>query len=439
MKNLRIYGQALGLNLCWYGYPITIIVRDGFGLNIGGDGIAISLCWALGIFLLMPVNVFNRIYFPNKALSFFWLGFMGICFVYLNYYAAHFYTYHITDFRETFTYIFPLLFLWALMYYPNEHVDKILPVTILYTLIPSILLVYVTFSNPNFNLGERVAIKYSGASNNTITNPHPFANNAIRTIFAALLYSTMTRSFILKMLNYAVVLFSVGILFLARTNTSLYTMLVAAFLALFFGAFKFKFKFSKINFKSILSGGIVLWLVYYLLKVNSKYSTLLDIYWSQISSRFYNVVYTATGINLGGSTRIVTEDASSQGRVIGFNYAKEMIERSNWGEILMGEGYRAQYLDIPSLDAFTNYGILGFLLYNLFFIMIGFLALKEFIQPTNNWTTLLAYFSVMLLFLMISSGCSVDVGNWMVFIPYIRFMGIDYSKQSSLPINNLTT
>lgn len=429
MKNYRFYTQALGLNMVWNGYPITIILRDGLGISIGGDGVFIAIFWTIGLFLLIPLNIFQRIYLPNKILSFFWLSFMILCFIYLNYYTAHNYYYRITDLRETLNYLFPLLFLFGLLYYPNEHVDKILPVTVLFTLAGSLLMAYIVFSNPSFNLGERVAVKYANTQNTT-TNPHPFANNAVRCIIAAVLCSFMTKNILLKILNYFIVILSIGILFLTRTNTSLYGMVVIIFIFLFFGMFRINFR--KIKFSTLASLGVVLYAVNFALQHSAKYKLLIDIYWGQISFRFFNIVYTVFGIRVGGGQREVIEDSSSMGRVTSLNYVKEMLKENSFLDISMGEGYRSQFLDVPVLEAFTNHGVLGFVLYSLFFISMGVFVAKELFIPTTKMATFLAYFSIIIFLNVLTGSTVVDTGNWMSFMPFIRFLGIKYYETPSL-------
>lgn len=429
MKNFKIYAQALGLNMAWNSYPITIILRDGFGISIGGGSVFIALFWIVGILLLMPLNIFQRVFLPNKILTFFWLSFMLLCYIYLNYYTAHFYNYHITDLRETFTYLFPVLFLWALMYYPNDQVDKIVPITVIYSLIASVLFVYIVFSNPNFNLGERAAIKYANTANTT-TNPHPFANNAVRCVIAAIICSFMTNNFFLKILNYFIAIFSIGVLFMTRTSTSLYGL--AIMILIFISTGVFRINFSKIKFSTIAGVVVVLIFLNQLLKQSAKYNAMFDLYWSSISARFYNTLYTITGIKIGGSHRQVTEDASSMGRVISWNYVKTFLSEGSLENLILGEGYRSMFLDIPVLEAYINHGILGFLLYNAFFIALAVYVAIEFLTPATKWTSFLAYFSI-IIFLNVTTGAPVvDTGNWMSFIPFIRFMGINYYSTNSL-------
>ena len=427
-KNFQYYRQALGINMLWNAYPIVIIVRDGFGFGPSGSTATI-IFWTIGLFLLTPLNIFQRIYLPNKILSFFWLSFMTLCFIYLNYYTAHNYYYRITDLRETLNYLFPLLFLFGLLYYPNEHVDKILPVTVIFTLIASLLLAYIVFSNPNFNMGERIAVKYANTSNTT-TNPHPFANNAVRCIIAAVLCSFMTKNFFLKIINYLIVILSVGILFLTRTNTSLYGMVVIVFIFLFLGMFRVNLR--KIKFSTLAGLGAVLFAVNFALQQSARYRLLIDIYWGQISGRFFNTVYTALGIKIGGGQRVVTEDASSMGRVISWNYIKDMFQENKLADIIMGEGYRSQFLDIPVLEAFVNHGIIGFVLYNLCFLSMGVFTVKELFVPTTKMATFLAYYSIIIFLNVLTGAPVVDTGNWMSFIPFVRFLGIKYYETPSL-------
>ena len=113
LTDFKYYRQALGIQMLWNSYPFIFFIRDGLRLGPSGSVFTI-LFWSLGFLLIWPKNIFSTIYLSNKILSFFWLFFIGIAWVYWMYYPSI--NGSPSGSRETLTYILPLGFFILLSY-----------------------------------------------------------------------------------------------------------------------------------------------------------------------------------------------------------------------------------------------------------------------------------------------------------------------------------
>jgi hypothetical protein len=146
-------------------------------------------------------------------------------------------------------------------------------------------------------------------------------------------------------------------------------------------------------------------------------------------SRFGSVIYTVTGVEVDQKTASI--DHSSVNRVYSFKYVFEVfLGEGSLGTILFGEGYKAQFFDVPAIEALVNQGILGFILFNSFFVVMGFTALQQFFRPANDLSLFLAYFSIIVLIALFSGARPQDLSMWLVYVMFIRFFGV-YSTQKA--------
>lgn len=415
-NDLKYYRQALGVNMLWNSYPIVFIVRDGFGVGPSGSTFTI-LYWGLGILMLMPLNIFRTIYLPNRMLFACWFGFIVLGWLYWQYYPSP--NGYPERVRETLTYIIPLIFLFASMYYPNDKVHIILIVMVFYSLIASAGLLYSLTRDPHWTFGERAAIKF--AANTQNSNPHAYANNALCGVLAALIVSGRVKSIIIKVFYYLVAVFSMGVLILARTNISLIGL---AIMAIIYFTLHGKQVVTSIFRPRVLAIMAVVYGIVALLLAQFRFASYaLSVYFNTFISRFGKVIYTVTGVEVDQKSAEI--DYSSVNRVYSFRYVYEIfLGEGSWGKILFGEGYKAQFFDVPALEALVNQGILGFILFNSFFLVMGLIAVQQFFRPASDLSKFMAYFSIVILIALFSGARPIDLSMWLVYVFYIRFFGI---------------
>lgn len=415
-NDLKYYRQALGVNMLWNSYPIVFIVRDGFGVGPSGSTFTI-LYWGLGILLLMPMNIFRTVYLPNRMLFACWFGFIVLGWLYWQYYPSP--NGYPERVRETLTYVIPLVFLFASMYYPNDKVHIILIVMVFYSLIASAGLLYSLTRDPHWTFGERAAIKF--AANTQNSNPHAYANNALCGVLAALIVSGRVKSVVIKVFYYLVAVFSMGVLILARTNISLIGL---AIMAVIYFTLHGKQVVSSVFRPRVLAIVAVVYGIVALLLSQFRFASYaLSVYFNTFISRFGKVIYTVTGVEVDQKSAEI--DYSSVNRVYSFRYVYEIfLGEGSWGKILFGEGYKAQFFDVPALEALVNQGILGFILFNSFFLVMGVIAVQQFFRPASDLSKFMAYFSIVILIALFSGARPIDLSMWLVYVFYIRFFGI---------------
>ncbi|MCP1383780.1 hypothetical protein [Runella salmonicolor] len=421
-EELKYYRQALGINMLWNAYPIVFIVRDGFGIGPQGSTFTI-LYWAVGLALLMPLNIFRTVFLPNQTLFVCWFSFLVLGWVYWKYYPSP--AGSPERLRETLTYIIPVVFLFASMYYPNDKANIVLKVMVFYTLVASIGLLYSLTKDPHWTFGERAAIKF--AANTQNSNPHAYANNALCSILSALLVAGRTKNWIFKIFYFLIAIFSVGVLILARTNMSLIGLGVMILIYVTLHGRGMVVSIFKPRVLAIAA--VVYGIVAFLLSQFQFASYALGVYFNTFMSRFGSVIYTVTGVEVDQKTASI--DHSSVNRVYSFKYVFEVfLGEGSLGTILFGEGYKAQFFDVPAIEALVNQGILGFILFNSFFVVMGFTALQQFFRPANDLSLFLAYFSIIVLIALFSGARPQDLSMWLVYVMFIRFFGV-YSTQKA--------
>ena len=421
-EELKYYRQALGINMLWNAYPIVFIVRDGFGIGPQGSTFTI-LYWAVGLALLMPLNIFRTVFLPNQTLFVCWFSFLVLGWVYWKYYPSP--AGSPERLRETLTYIIPVVFLFASMYYPNDKTNIVLKVMVFYTLVASIGLLYSLTKDPHWTFGERAAIKF--AANTQNSNPHAYANNALCSILSALLVAGRTKNWIFKICYFLIAIFSVGVLILARTNMSLIGLGVMILIYVTLHGRGMVVSIFKPRVLAIAA--VVYGIVAFLLSQFQFASYALGVYFNTFMSRFGSVIYTVTGVEVDQKTASI--DHSSVNRVYSFKYVFEVfLGEGSLGTILFGEGYKAQFFDVPAIEALVNQGILGFILFNSFFVVMGFTALQQFFRPANEVSLFLAYFSIIVLIALFSGARPQDLSMWLVYVMFIRFFGV-YSTQKA--------
>lgn len=431
LGDFKYYRQALGINMLWNSYPIVFILRDGFGLGPSGSTFTI-LYWGLGILLLMPMNIFRTIYLPNRMLFACWFGFIVLGWLYWQYYPSiNGYPERV---RETLTYIIPLVFLFASMYYPNEKVRIILIVMVFYSLIASAGLLYSLTRDPHWQFGERAAIKF--AANTQNSNPHAYANNALCGILASLIVAARTRGIIIKIFYYLVAIFSLGVLILARTNTSLIGLGVMTIIYLTLHGREVVTAAFRPRILALIA--VVYGIVAFLLSQFRFASYALEVYFNTFIARFGKVIYTVTGVEVDKKSAEI--DYSSVNRVYSFKYVFEIfLGKGSFGKIMFGEGYKAQFFDVPALEALVNQGVLGFLLFNSFFFVMAIIAVQQFFKPANDLSLFMAYFSMVVLIALFSGARPIDLSMWLVYVFYIRFFGIYSPKNQPSTLKPQTT
>ena len=422
--NINTLRQSIGICMVFNAYPVVFFIRDFLGIG-PKSSVFTAAFWALGLLIMIPMGFVRPIYRFNTGLFAFLWSFGLIVLTYLM--LQYLYWGYVPEIeRDILTFVLPAIFIIFLIYTPNTVTEKILPVIILYCLIGSISLVIGLIKDPFWVIGKRAAISFGNEDAQAGGNPHVYAYNALYCIIAAMIYSARV-GVVLRVLCYLIAVFSLVILFMCQVRSTLFgfILIVAAFLF---------FNFRKAGVKAIIQGifnlkniATVVILGFILSQIANQFYDIFAIvtrYTSSFTDNALNIVYSLVGTKVQGAT--VQLDASSMGRVVSFARFTDLFASGDILGILFGLGHEATWLDVPILEAWMNYGILGAFFFGGFFVLVWYYAFKEIRNPTNDYSLFLAYFSMTYFVMIVTNGRPTDWNYWLSFMPYLRFLGAKY-------------
>lgn len=419
IRNFNNLRYALGIVLIFNSYPVIFFIRDT--LHIGpASSVFTAIFWGFGFILMMPPRLFRNIYKPNPNLFAFGIGFLCLAF-------GQFFTYNTGGeglVTELGNYGFILCYMFLLMHIPNTVKEFIIPVLFVTSLILNFTLVYSLMIDPNWTLGMRAAVTFANGNAQPGGNPHTAARNAIICFLSAGILIWRYDTLIIKLVCYASIIFSVIIVVLTQAKASLLSLLLITLFYLYANYNLTKIAQSVYNFFSIKRLTITLAL---LIGVNWIINRFYDIYaiiygyTVVLEQRIYNVFFTISGVQLTAETEL---DSSSANRVSGFSQFKEALNDPKI--FLLGNGYKAAFMDVPFLEAIMNHGILGLIFFDGFLALLLYFSFWEIKKNRNSISVFLAYFFIYTMPYMASGGRPYDIQYWFAFILTIRFLGIRF-------------
>ena len=161
---------------------------------------------------------------------------------------------------------------------------------------------------------------------------------------------------------------------------------------------------------------------YFMQKNGDVIATLYGYFVGFIENNTQNV-YALLGIKQNNF--VATFDASAGNRATSFGYLRIIIE-GHQKVLLIGQGYKSFYMDVPILEALINQGMLGFATFASFVFITLFYCLKAMKDNPDPLTTFLAYFFILLLVQTFTNGRPYEIFFWHPFCLMIRFMGISH-------------
>jgi hypothetical protein len=413
-NNLR---YSLGITMMFNGFPMIFFIRDT--LHVGpASGAFTAGFFSLAFLLMLPTNVFQRLYKPNVILLNLGLGFLLVTVYYF------FFFNRVGKSATDMGYFFFIFgFIVLLLHIPNDVKDTLILVLFLYSLFCNITLVYSLLTNPSWAPGMRAAVSFANEGAQEGGNPHMTARNGVICIISAVVLMPRFSGILIKLVLFFSVVFSLGVVVLSLAKSSyigIGLMCVAYFL------FKFKVKdavnsvFQFFKFKNILLVALAFAGLRYLFNAYFNIYGMLLGYWNMFESKIWDIAFTALGVRLTEKAEL---DASAMGRVNGFEeFLKTFFSR----DVFMGRGYRSVYLDVPILESFVAEGIPGFIFFTLFNIFLYVYAIREVRRGTNSLTTFLAFFAISMSILLVTGGQPTEIAFWFPYAVFIRFLGIKY-------------
>jgi hypothetical protein len=419
LRNFNNLRYSVGIYLVFNGLPIVFFIRDTLGIGPASNVFTASF-WILGLLLMIPPHLFLKVYKPNLILFHFSFLFLLMA-IYSNLMpnaTPESIVFEIGNYTFIFTYLL------LITQIPNTIKDTLVPVIFILSLISNCFLIYSLMIDPNWSLGMRAAITFANENAQSGGNPHIAARNAIVCLVATGVLIWQSRSYVLTLFLYFMVVFNIGIIILTQTKS---TFLALILMGMFYLHANFSIKqigrniINFFSFRGVLTIVIVMLISnYFLSRYYDVYAIVLN-YGDVLFDRFYNVYYTITGVQLEDTASI---DDSSLNRVESFELLFESIKDPQI--VLIGSGYKREFLDVPVIEAFINHGLIGFFLFNGFLFFLFIYTYKEIFSKTAGISLFAAYLFIYTIPQMVTGGRPYDITYWYSFIIMVRFLGIKY-------------
>lgn len=420
-KYFNYLRYSAGIAIMLDAYPIVFFIRDTLKIGPAGS-IFTAIFLGMGLVLMLPFHLFVRIYKVNFTLLKYALLFLALM-------LYHFFLFntsgsdYVTELGNN---VYILVFIFLLFHIPNDVKDTLIPMIFLISLVGNMTLIYSLITDPSWRIGMRAAVTLSVDGAESSSNPHIAARNGIICLMTSIIMMRHYSNILLKLFLVFMALLSIGLIIFAQVKSSILGLGVVV---AFYVYYNLTFSGIVNSIKGLFTVRSITLLVLLFVGINFLLSRFGDIYGYLygyivvLGDKAYDLLYTATGLQLG--TGGATVDASAMGRVSSFGYFREAFFY-NPSVLVLGRGYKDFYMDIPVLEAFVNHGIFGLIFFGGFCVYAFIFSIREFKNPTNMLTTFLAYFFMYLTVLLITTGRPYDTYFWFPFAIMIRFLGIDY-------------
>jgi hypothetical protein len=428
---MRLKIQALGLAMVLFGSPIIHFFRDF--KSIIPDHPAVMPLFSLVFFgMMLSKSHFTNLYKPNKALSGTAWTFLGVSFYYLL-----FGTGNEQIFKESFNFIFLLLFFYILCGVNRDIAKVIIPIIILVTLVDNFALIVSFILNPFARLGQRAVISNAkwgeGAGNPSLNSYMAFTG-----IIASCIW--FNRGKLFWKLTALLSIFT-GFITIALTmvRSTFFTLALCFIVYLIFNKRKifrknpkawYEKTYNKYNiylFGLMALVGLLFFFVFF-----EKFSGTISYVYDTIATTLGRAINTVLGTT---NTKNDIVDPSAANRIITVSVALEGIFTDPW-IFFFGKGYKALYVDVPILEVWYDTGLVGLIPYLMFLYFLWKNLIKVGFISNNPWLQFWVYYSILLAMNLIARGQPFDPYFWNYFLVMVRFVKAD---DLMLPFSNLKT
>ena len=424
LQRLDYIRIVVGICILVDGYPIIFFFRDALRLAPGSTAFT-AVAFAAGLVLMVPFTILRRLYRPNMPMFWVGLGFLVLCIIYMYIYPGP----GPKEYgREMTYYAFIFIFLFLMINIPNDIITVAIPVIVFFTLVSNLGLVYALITDPTWAIGQRATIVLNNSEDGS-GNPHVFARNAFMGIVACAIWLMRPNTnFLFRLLSLFAGVLSIAVLVLTQTRSAIVALIIALFFFIVFNvrpaqirtAVRSIFKPGPIIVMCIGVVGIILFFRRY-----DDIFTVLSVYVTGFVDRNLENVYAFLGLQSQGAAYKAVLDDSVANRSANFGFLNNIII-GHMHMLILGYGYKYQYLDIPMIEALTNMGILGFLLFGGINVMILYHSIRIMRTNPNSLSVFLAYFFMLILVQLFTNGRPNEMFFWIPLGMMIRFMGIEH-------------
>lgn len=418
------YRDSFALAFFFAGVPIVYFLRDGLKLAPYNTFFSIGLIFG-PIALTLPFKNYRFFDSPNKV-TYPYLVFL------LFYFFAYFYLKDRAYFTVNFTteiqsYVIIFFVGFAALFMRKDAINNSFILFITYlSILASLSLIYYVSQNPMYIIGQRAAF---GSTDEFAGNPHINSKAAFFAIVAGILALKYHKTSKLGLIIPVVlIILSFVVLFLTQT--------MIAFLSVFvFGVIFLVFNLSLTNAVSTFKLFFTKWYILLLIAVGlgtlsyqiNKNQALLDPAFNYFNTRIESI--TQSVFESSETKRVITKesgDASANTRITHvkevFERMEEAIDDGNYHYILFGQGYKFMYIDVPHLEMLDSFGLVGLVVYTIFFLAVTMMCIREMRNPDNIGTEFLAYAFIYFFFSNFIAGQMLDYTRIATFFIFCRFL-----------------
>ena len=428
-RKLHLMRYVVGILMVIDGYPLIFFLKETLRIAPGSTAFTAAFL-SLGFGLMIPFHFLRKIYRLNTNLLNMALLFFVVIIFYMAFYRDQWFR---DGTMDTVYYIYVALFLFLLVNIPNDVIEVFVPIVIAFTVVSNLALVYALMTDPTWNIGQRAAIQY-GEGEYRSGNPHVFSRNALMCVVACGIWAFRPQTgFIVRILLLGSCIFSMGILVMTQTRSSIVALILIIGLFFMFNIRPQQIKDAARGLTrpaSLLLFFVAFMGISYFMQKNGDLIAILYGYAVAFIERNLENVYAVLGMKVQNQFA-ATLDASAGNRATSFMYLQNILE-GHIHVILIGQGYKSTYLDVPLMEALINHGIPGFVTFTAFCFSALFYSLKAIRDNPDTLSTFLAYFYIMLFVQLFTNGRPNEISFWHPFCLMIRFMGISHLYSPNL-------
>lgn len=412
--------NSIGLALIWIMPSLVYFVKELLGF--GGSAIFSGIFYCIGLVLMLNRTSLRQAYKLNPHIAAVGITFYLFSLLYFFIFNSNPPSFTI----ELLNLCISTFYILLLLRISNESQAYLVWTIFFATLLINLLLIYSISTNPYFTLGARATVQMSTKGNSEYSgNPYVYSKNGLLGFVISLLMIQLkpvlvkNYSFLFRILLHINLWLSLIVVLLTQTRA---TFLALAIILILF--FVFVFKPSKEVFRPTKAGwtfyGVIFLFMNY---INNKFQ-LFDIisgYYSSYAAQIERALL--TGSKLG---KVADQDLSAMGRVRNIEYFFSEWTQNKYN-FVFGYGYRFKYMDVPVLEAFLSFGIIGLILFILLQGTILFYAIKALKSDSIFQIFLgLIYFHTFIS--IFTAGRPTDFPYWISYFIFMRFLGVTHDK-----------
>jgi hypothetical protein len=279
--------------------------------------------------------------------------------------------------------------------------------------------IYATKFMTNFDFGIRFYLSDSG-------DPLTLSDRLVVTIIALLLIKSKNKLGIA--LKYIFIVIAIIGLIATGVRKSIIILIISYLLYLYF--FVKRSNEFRFNLKKISSTILKLIISFFLVgTIISTYSDLKN----GIERLFDSVIkgiYTYSGSNLHGS------DISASVRVGNRDYViTRLLNEDGLLDILLGHGYKDFYVDIPILQAFTDTGVILWIIYLIYSIIVPIGIILKLKKPISNESV---FFVLMLVPMLVGQFVNGVPYSYRLWLPLVFNLCFVHNQSKALVLHKIS-